>query len=202
MATKPEAAPRRLPSDERREQLSRIAMAVAAERGYTGTTLDEVAERAGVTRNLLYHYFPRGRLDVFMTAVERAGEELTEGWVTEPGMTQEERFAANLARLVEHALEPSDAWKLLRQSTVPGEPEIEKASERYRDVVLDSVALNNFGRADVSPLARAAIGSYMAFFETTLDECRAEGLDRDEVGELLAAVLRATVAEVGRIESR
>ena len=51
---------RRLPPEQRRAQLAQAALAVAAEQGYAGLSLDEVGERAGVTRNLLYHYFPRG----------------------------------------------------------------------------------------------------------------------------------------------
>ena len=72
-----------MPSAQRRRQLGQAALEVAAGQGYSGLSLDDVAERAGVTRNLLYHYFPRGRLDVFLAAADLAGRELTEDWVTD-----------------------------------------------------------------------------------------------------------------------
>src|SRR3954454_23016938 len=110
MASAPPRTARRLPPEQRREQLEQVALDVAADRGYAGLALDEVAERAGVTRNLLYHYFPRGKLDVFLAATHVAGRELTDGWVTDADIPLDERLAANFARIVAHAGDPSPAW--------------------------------------------------------------------------------------------
>jgi len=45
---------------------------VVADQGFTEFSLEEVAAHADVTRNLLYHYFPRGRPDVAVAVVELA----------------------------------------------------------------------------------------------------------------------------------
>lgn len=195
MATRDTAA-RRMTSEDRRDQLSEAALAVVAERGYTGLTLDEVAERAGVTRNLLYHYFPRGRLDLFLAAVDRAGHLLTDGWVIDESVPLEERLASNFARFLEHALEPSDAWLVHRQGRLLGEPEVSALGERYRSIVVEAVSLNHFGTGDPSPLARSALRSYLDFAERALDECRERDLGRDQVGRLLADTLLAVAASV------
>lgn len=184
---------RRLPPTERREQLARAALWVAARRGYTGTTLEEVAERAGVTRNLLYHYFPRGRLDLFLAAVELAGEELTGDWVTDPEMPLDERLAVNFARVVDFALEPTDAWLVHRQAGVPGEPEIAAVDQRYRDVVISSIAENHFGTTDPRPYERVALDGFLGFSDRVLDGCREQGLEREQVIAILARTLLATV---------
>ena len=55
-------------------------MPIVAEQGFARFSLDEVAAAADVTRNLLYHYFPRGRPDLALAVGERAGRELTDGW--------------------------------------------------------------------------------------------------------------------------
>jgi AcrR family transcriptional regulator len=183
-------------SADRRDQLSAAALAVVAERGYTGLTLDEVAERAGVTRNLLYHYFPRGRLDLFLAAVDRAGVQLTEGWVTDESIPLDERLAANFARFFEHALAPSDAWLVHRQGRLLGEPEVTALGERYREVVIAAISLNHFGTERPSELARAALRAYLDFAERALDECRERDLDRDRIGRLLADALLAVAASV------
>jgi AcrR family transcriptional regulator len=190
------AAARRMSSEDRRDQLSAAALAVVAERGYTGLTLDEVAERAGVTRNLLYHYFPRGRIDLFLAAVDRAGSELTDGWVTDEAVPLEERLAANFARFLEHALAPSDAWLVHRQGRLLGEPEVSALGERYRELVIASVSLNHFGTERPTPLAHAALRSYLDFAERALDECRELDLDRELIGRLLADTLLAVAASV------
>ena len=77
MATTKTRKARRLAPAARRDQLADAAMAVIARQGFAEFSLDAVAQRAGVTRNLLYHYFPRGRLDLFLAALDRAGSELT-----------------------------------------------------------------------------------------------------------------------------
>src|SRR5262245_9976730 len=116
------AAPRRLPPEQRRAQLAEAALAVAARQGYAGLSLDDVGERAGVTRNLLYHYFPRGRLDVFLAALERAGDELTGDFIVDPEQPVAERLAANTMRAIEHAEGASDAWLVWRHGRSAAEP--------------------------------------------------------------------------------
>ncbi len=182
-----------MPSAERRRQLGRAALEIAARQGYAGLSLDDVAERAGVTRNLLYHYFPRGRLDVFLAAAHLAGRELTEGWVTDERLPLESRLAANFERMIDHAAEPSDAWLVLRHSRIPAEPEVHELAESYRQVMVSSIALNHFGTADPPPLASLALRAFLAYAEQALDIYREEALDRPTVQALLSRTLVATV---------
>ena len=107
--------PRRLPPAERRDQLIDCALAIAARDGYENLAFEAVANRAGVTRNLVYHYFPGGRQQLLEAAVHRAGEQLSSGWVTDPDVPLGERLDANLNRMIDHASEPTDAWQLYRQ---------------------------------------------------------------------------------------
>ena len=58
-------------------------MPVVARDGFSSFSLDEVADRADVTRNLLYHYFPDGRSDIIRAVAEQAGHALTDDWVTD-----------------------------------------------------------------------------------------------------------------------
>ena len=59
----------RLPAAERREQLLRTAVAVFADKGFTATSMNDVAEAAGVTKPVLYQHFSSKR-ELF---VEREG---------------------------------------------------------------------------------------------------------------------------------
>lgn len=61
---------RRLKRDERRALLLERATQVFAEKGYRGTTLDDVAARAGVTKPVLYDHF--GSKEALLTEVLRA----------------------------------------------------------------------------------------------------------------------------------
>jgi AcrR family transcriptional regulator len=185
---------RRLPPEQRRAQLARAALAVAAEQGHAGLSLDDVAERAGVTRNLLYHYFPRGRLDVFLAALELAGDELTGDFVVDPQQPLGERLAANTERAIDHAERASDAWLVWRLARSAAEPEIHALRDRYRDEIVTGIALNHLGTPDPPPRARVALRAYLDFHQTALDEWRDSDLDRATLLALLERTLVATVA--------
>jgi AcrR family transcriptional regulator len=185
--------PRRMAPEQRRAQLVEAAMASAAARGYAGLSLDDVGERAGVTRNLLYHYFPRGRLDLYLAALERAGEELTGDFIVDPEQSLAERLAANTERAIQHAARASDAWLVWRHARSAAEPEILAVRDRYRDELVTGMSLNFLGTGDPPRLARVALRAYLDFHETALDEWRGSGLDRAALLALLEHTLTATV---------
>jgi AcrR family transcriptional regulator len=68
---------RRLSPDDRRNELLALGAEVFGQRPYDEVRIDEIAERAGVSRALMYHYFPDKR--AFFAAVVRAeGDRLFE----------------------------------------------------------------------------------------------------------------------------
>jgi AcrR family transcriptional regulator len=195
------SAPRRLDPESRREQLLGVALAVTAEEGYAGLTLEEVARRAGVTRAALYRYFPRGKLDVFLGAVERAGEVLTEDLVTDGELPLAERQTRNFSLFVAHALEPSEAWRAYRHGRVSGLDEVDAIHESYRGRLIETMARNHFGSPDPGPLATVALRAYLAFAESALDDCRERGVGREDTLALVTGTLSAAVAEAKGLQS-
>ena len=61
MAGALQAASRRLTAEQRRHQLVAVALDLFAQRGYRATTMDDIAEAAGVTKPLLYQHFSSKR---------------------------------------------------------------------------------------------------------------------------------------------
>ena len=176
----PTTRAKRLRPDARRDQL-------------IDATIEVVAERSGVTRTLIYHYFPRGLQDLFIAAVERAGAELTEGWVVDSDTPIGERLAANFSRFFEHALTPSSIWLVHRQASVAGDPEIDALSDHYRAFVISAVSLNHFGTENPSPPVRAGLNAYIDFAESALDGWREKGLDPESLYPMLAGSLLSIV---------
>ncbi|KUO12264.1 TetR/AcrR family transcriptional regulator [Streptomyces sp. DSM 15324] len=72
------AAPayRRLSVEERRSQLLDAALTLFAHRLPEDVSLDDVAEAAGVSRPLVYRYFPGGKQQLYEAALRSAAEEL------------------------------------------------------------------------------------------------------------------------------
>ena len=97
------AAPARLPADERRRQLVEIGWRLLQSRPIHEMALDEVAAEAGISRTLLFHYFPT-KGDFYAAVVQSAGEHLLRPVVTPEGASAEERvrtLVEGFVRLVE-----------------------------------------------------------------------------------------------------
>jgi AcrR family transcriptional regulator len=66
---------KRLPASERRKIILDAATRTFVESGYRGAHMDVIAERADVTKPILYRHFP-SKLSLLLAILDRAGEEL------------------------------------------------------------------------------------------------------------------------------
>ncbi|MFF8639649.1 TetR/AcrR family transcriptional regulator [Streptomyces sp. NPDC015345] len=71
---------RRMGVEERRQQLIGVALDLFSHRSPDDVSIDEIAAAAGISRPLVYHYFP-GKLSLYEAALRRAAEELAERFV-------------------------------------------------------------------------------------------------------------------------
>jgi AcrR family transcriptional regulator len=103
---------RRLSPEDRRNELLALGAEVFGQRPYDEVRIDEIAERAGVSRALMYHYFPDKR--AFFAAVVRAeGEKLFEATNTppQPGLSLFDQLRTGvLAYLQYDEAHPHGAW--------------------------------------------------------------------------------------------
>src|ERR1019366_5003370 len=81
----------RLTAEQRRQQLVAVALEVFAQRGYRSTTMDDVAEAAGVTKPLLYQHFSSKKalyLELVDEIAQRVFAALAESTVRAEGPRQ------------------------------------------------------------------------------------------------------------------
>ncbi|CAM5560890.1 TetR/AcrR family transcriptional regulator [Streptomyces pilosus] len=71
---------RRMGVEERRQQLIGVALELFSRRSPDEVSIDEIASRAGISRPLVYHYFP-GKLSLYEAALRRASEDLASRFV-------------------------------------------------------------------------------------------------------------------------
>jgi AcrR family transcriptional regulator len=185
--------PRRMPPAERRDQLIDVAVAIAARDGYENVAFEAVANRASVTRNLVYHYFPGGRQQLIEAAAHRAGERLSSGWVTDPAIPLDQRLEANLNRMIDHAYEPTDAWQLYRQGRGAIDPGLQKIARLYRERVIDNIAVNQIGTTQPPPIVRIALDGFLAYVETVIESSIVEKIPREQVIELVRGTLMSAM---------
>src|SRR6202022_2164976 len=67
----------RLPRHERRRQLLDAALEVFVSQGYNAAAMDEIAERAGVSKPVLYQHFP-GKLELYLALLDESVDTLVE----------------------------------------------------------------------------------------------------------------------------
>ncbi|MFE1252019.1 TetR/AcrR family transcriptional regulator [Streptomyces sp. NPDC058735] len=66
---------RRMGVEERRQQLIGVALELFSRRSPDEVSIDEIASAAGISRPLVYHYFP-GKLSLYEAALKRASDDL------------------------------------------------------------------------------------------------------------------------------
>ncbi|WP_124713425.1 TetR/AcrR family transcriptional regulator [Mycolicibacterium nivoides] len=103
---------RRLSPADRRNELLALGSEVFGQRPYDEVRIDEIAERAGVSRALMYHYFPDKRA-FFAAVVQAEGERLFEATSTppEPGQSLFGQLRAGVLAYLRYDEEhPHGAW--------------------------------------------------------------------------------------------
>ncbi|MEU9067424.1 TetR/AcrR family transcriptional regulator [Streptomyces sp. NPDC048109] len=71
---------RRMGVEERRRQLIGVALELFSRRSPDEVSIDEIASAAGISRPLVYHYFP-GKLSLYEAALQRASDDLAARFV-------------------------------------------------------------------------------------------------------------------------
>lgn len=106
---------RRMPRAQREQQMLEVAEAVFAERGFAAASMDEIAERVGVSKPMLYEYF-HSKEGLLLACVAQARAELRE--VTERAVegSTDARAAlrSGLRAFFVFARERRQGWSLLR----------------------------------------------------------------------------------------
>jgi AcrR family transcriptional regulator len=131
---------RRLPADQRREQLLDVALRLFAARGFAATTMDDIAAAAGVTKPLLYQHFASKRA-LYLELVDSIARDMLlaiSGATSEangPRQQVEAGFAAYFDLVVTH----QDAFRVLFGSDLPDDPEMSRALRRVEDTVAEAV---------------------------------------------------------------
>lgn len=176
-------APRRLAGVARQRQLVAAAIPVAARQGLAALSLEGVAHRAGVTRNLLYHYFPRGRADLALAVVQEAERQLTSSGVGPAG----------LAGWLDHALAPTHAWRIHRLAAGAVDPELRAALAEILANRIGALSSAHLNTEHPPPLIETALRGYLGFAEAALEFGRGAGLSRSELAGLLDHMLAAAL---------
>ena len=187
----------RLPIDERRAQLIALGTRLFASHSYDDISIDDVAEQAGISKGLLYHYFG-GKKEFYVEVLRATSEELRRLTEPDPTLSPGERLRAAVNAHLNYVQENKPVYAAIYTSGAAIAREANDILEEHREVVL-GYFLRDFGITKPRPILRAALRAWMAMVEgACLDWIAHPELERDALCELLiagyAAMLERTIA--------
>ncbi|MGP2437799.1 TetR/AcrR family transcriptional regulator [Streptomyces sp. JW3] len=191
---------RRLSTEERREQLLSVGARLFSESPYDDVWIERVAEIAGVSRGLLYHYFPAKR-DFFAAVVERESARMLRMTAAVPGVPVREQLAAGLDAYLRHVEEHAHGYRAFHRADAAGDPAVRRvygqALDAQRRQILAALAADpGFGAAFAArPDVRLAVRGWLAFTTAICLEWLREGEpSREAVRDLCARALFGALA--------
>src|SRR4029078_6525338 len=102
-----------MPRRERRAQLLESALEVFVAQGYHAAAMDDIADRAGVSKPVLYQHFP-GKLDLYLPLLDASCDQIIDGCREALASTQDnkQRVAATMDAFFEYVAGDTGALRL------------------------------------------------------------------------------------------
>ncbi len=147
LATAPRGT--RLPRSARRAQLLDAAQQVFVENGYHAAGMDEIAERAGVSKPVLYQHFP-GKLELYLALLDDANEKLLDAILGALDSTTDNkrRVEATMEAYFEFVSAEGAPHRLVFESDLTNDPQVRQRAEEVDRI--SSVAVAKLVRENVS----------------------------------------------------
>ena len=123
----------RLPRDERRALLLQAALSAFSEQGYHATAMDDIAERAGVSKPVLYQHFD-SKLDLYLALANKVRDDVVGTVEGAMSSTEDnkERISAAVSAYFELIDRPGSGYQLVLASDMGGEPAVAEVIEDVR----------------------------------------------------------------------
>ncbi|RLV51258.1 TetR/AcrR family transcriptional regulator [Nocardioides mangrovicus] len=120
-----------MPRGARRRQLLQAALEVFAEQGYHAAAMDEIADRAGVSKPVLYQHFP-GKLELYLALLDTSCDTIIDSSRRALASTEDnkERVAATMSAFYDYVAAAEGAFRLVFESDLTNEPAVRERVDR------------------------------------------------------------------------
>jgi AcrR family transcriptional regulator len=191
----PEPAYTRLQVDERRRQLLELGARLFATHSYAELSMAKIAREAGISKALLYHYFP-SKQDFFVATLQQGAEEIARRTEPDPDLPPLEALAASVDAFLGWIDENETAYRKMMES-VGVVPEVKVLVDGIRDATSARI-LEGLGASDARPPLRAAARGWLWFMDgAVLDWLDHRDMSRSELRDLLLGSLAGSLMAAG-----
>ncbi|WP_372500495.1 TetR/AcrR family transcriptional regulator [Mumia quercus] len=131
----------RLPRSARRAQLLEAAREIFVDNGYHAAAMDDIAERAGVSKPVLYQHFP-GKLELYLALLDSACDTVVDAVRDALASTDDNKARVQATIDVFYSYVASDqaAFRLVFESDITNEPEVRRRVDRVNTETASAVA--------------------------------------------------------------
>jgi len=190
-----EPAYRRMDVDERRTQLLERGAELFTSRPYDELSMQEIASEVGISKALLYHYFP-GKQAFFEATLSAWAERLWERTAPDPELPPVEQLTKSLDGFLSLVEENSVAYRNLMQSAT-GVAAIRDLVEEVRRETAQRI-LEGLYPEGAPPKARTAVNGWLWFMDgACLNWIEHRDIERGELRDLLLGVLMGALVATG-----
>jgi AcrR family transcriptional regulator len=183
----------RLENDERRRRLLELGTELFTRHAYDEISMAQIAREAGISKALLYHYFP-SKQDYFVATLATGAEELRRSVEPDPDLPPAEALTAAVDAYLGWIDDNAEAYAKLLQSAATV-PEVRELVEGFRAATVDRILT---GIGTTSPAARTAVRGWLWFMDgACLDWIAHRDLERPQVLGLLLGTLFGALMAAG-----
>jgi AcrR family transcriptional regulator len=154
----------RLPRPARRRQLLGAARDVFVAQGYHAAAMDEIAERAGVSKPVLYQHFP-GKLELYLALLDESVAELVRSVSDALSSTTDnrQRVPATFRAFFDFVGGSGEAFRLVFESDLSNEPAVRERLDRAMNACAEMVSESihedaGLGQDEAHMLGMALVG--------------------------------------------
>jgi AcrR family transcriptional regulator len=191
-----EPAYTRMPVDERRRRLLELGADLFARHSFAELSMARIAREAGISKALLYHYFPSKR-DLFIATLREAADEVARRTEPDPDLPPLEALAGSLDAFLGWIEENELAYRKLLQSA-GSVPEVAALIEEVRSTTSGRILEGLGAGVGTPPKLRVATRAWLWFIDgAILDWLEHGDLSRTELRDLLLGSLAGSLVAAG-----
>lgn len=170
-----------------------------ASRSYDEISIDDIAEEAGISKGLLYHYFQSKR-EFYVEAIRASSLHLLQLTEPDPLLPPSARLRAAIDAHLSYIQGHGSVYRTIYNGGISVAPEVGTILDEHRQVVMGRF-LKNLGISKPRPVLRTALRAWVALVEgASLDWIGNKQLSQDALRELLVASYVALLEKAFKLD--
>jgi AcrR family transcriptional regulator len=185
----------RLSHEARRAQLVDFGVELLRTRPLDQLSLEDVAEAAGISRALPFHYFPT-RADFLVAVVKISAQALLDATDADPALPPLERLRLGLEGYIDYIEDNPAAYVAVVRGAAGANEDLVAVVDRTREAIVDRILIG-IGAAGNQGLGRLSVRGWLGMVEeSTVSWLRSPTVERADLVWLLNEALVRVVAAV------